>query len=178
MKKIILIIGLFVLVLAALVNEIRPNFDILEFSRSLILAKQNLPLIKMINTKENLSQTILVGENDYVITGPYWSLPPGKWQVQFKIIPYCQDLNIGYIDVVKEKGLYGYGRKNIVAKENGSSQTEVIEFNNDLGSDYEFRYFSSGRCRTKFVSGELIRENLNLKDIFYKIKSMSHNDFI
>lgn len=169
MKKVLLVAGLIILVIITLINMSKPEFDILEFSKSILMVKQDLPLIKMINSQDNTSKNIVEGQSGFVVTGPYWSLPHGKWQVEFEFIPYCQGKNIGYMDVVKSHGADVYAYKDIFAGNDGEGQKEILKFNNNFGNDYEFRVFSNGECQIRFVKGTLIREELNLHDMIKNI---------
>lgn len=160
------ILWVVVLGLSFSIHRIYPKFDIFQFSKGLLLKKENLPLKKMFIGPPSDKFQAPLGHEGFVLTGPYQTFPAGLWQVNFEIIPDCENKTIGYLDVTKRAGTFSYGQKEILAQKSGEKQIVQITFSGTTASDYEFRLFSNGSCQFEIQKGWLERENLYWRNFF------------
>lgn len=140
---------------------IEPRLNLWELGRSIILSRQDLPLVKMFIPARNHQLIASDQKGQFILSGPNLTLFDGEYEYNLEIIPACQDQTLGYLDVVRKKGLKGFGAKEIIAREISKPQIEKIKFDAETGFDWEFRLYSYGNCGFEVKRGWLIREKID-----------------
>ncbi|MCL5406894.1 MAG: hypothetical protein M1429_00115 [Patescibacteria group bacterium] len=169
-RKIILIfIPIFVLA-CFVVYWIQPKFSLWQMDKSIILKKQELPLLTMfLPARQNNIFLVESGLPQFAFAGPKLTLFNGQYQYKLKIIPSCSNKDLGFMDVTRKNGNLGLGAKEIIAQKQGETQVESLNFEADNASDYEFRLYSKGECSFEIKKIWLERQKVDFRAFFQTV---------
>lgn len=163
-RKIILIFFPLLIFGCFVVYWIEPKFNLWQMDKSIILKKQELPLMAMfLPVRQNNSFLVESGLSQFVFAGPKMTLFNGQYQYELKIIPFCSDKDLGFTDIVRKNGNLGLGAKEIIAQKQGETQIESLNFEADNAFDYEFRLYSKGECSFEIKEAWLERQKVDFR---------------
>lgn len=166
-KKIILIF-LPLLILGCFISYwVEPKFQLWQMDKSIILKKQELPLMMMFLPEHQDNVFVApIASPQFVLAGPKLTLFSGQYRYKLEIIPACSNQDLGYMDVVRKSGNFGLGAKEIIAQKQDEPQIEELEFQADTAFDYEFRLHSLGECSFEIKTIFLEREKIDFRAFF------------
>lgn len=149
---------------------IEPRLNLWELGRSIVLSQQNLPLVKMFIPAHNHQLIVSDLQEQFILSGPNLTLFDGEYEYNLEIVPACQEKTLGYMDVVRKKGLKGLGAREIIAQKISEPQIEKIKLDAETGFDWEFRLYSYGNCSFEVKRGWLVRERVDWRGFLGQVK--------
>jgi hypothetical protein len=145
---------------------VQPDFSLWQMDTSIILKKQNLPLMKMITVPhERAPFEVKLTQPKFVLAGPFETLIQGTYTYNLEITPDCDNQDMGFMDVARKKGKMGAGAKEVVGLKKGEKQLETLKFEAATDLDYEFRFYSNGSCPFEINNGYLEKVKVDYRSI-------------